>query len=89
MASKGQAAVIPDLAGGALFLIYHYDTIYQSTTMKLILALVATNLATIPTAAIESGTTLHTSALAKNVTIGHEEPTRAALSAVRRPLSVR
>ena len=71
------------------FLKYHYDTIYQSTTMKLILALIATNLATIPTAANVSGTALHTSAIVKNVTIGHEEPTRAALSAVRRPLSVR
>ena len=57
--------------------------------MKLILVLVAANLATIPTAAIESGTALHTSAFVKNVTIGHEEPTRAALAAVRRPLSVR
>ena len=56
--------------------------------ITLILALAATNLATIPTAANVSGTALHTSALA-NVTIGHEEPTRAALAAVRCPLSVR
>ena len=57
--------------------------------IKLILALAATYTATSPTAANVSGTALHTSAIVKNVTIGHEEPTRAALSAVRRPLSVR
>ena len=57
--------------------------------IMLILALAAGNLATSPTAANVSGTALHTSAIAKNVTIGHEEPTHTALSAVRRPLSVR